>query len=290
MKRIYFDHNIYIHTLYNVYLFEFLRGLSVKNAQCLYSPAHIEEIYKVAVDNTSRYSEKMDELLRKINEITNGCEVFPTQEGLIFRQEDPLQCYERVRFFDTRNIVEEHSTQRFNIDSQHYKNMLSEDKHNQSVSNIEYDKIWDYSVVRNILQDMQNNIDMLIDRNNSSPEVQLWRIIGIDKTLPESFDFKKGNYSHLKTSHNELEYTMESLFRILNYSGYYADKDKRTSVSGTHDVSHAIYATKADCLFSTDKRFVQKCKAVYYFIGINTQVYHCDFDNILVTIKKAIES
>lgn len=54
---VYLDHNIYIEALEN----KKLRNLLVKpteKLQCLYSPAHMEEIYRVDADKTSKYHSK----------------------------------------------------------------------------------------------------------------------------------------------------------------------------------------------------------------------------------------
>lgn len=85
----------------------------------------------------------------------------------------------------------------------------------------------------------------------------------VDKTLPDNFCLRRGNFAELEISHKQLEYTIEILFRILNFAGYCSEKSEQTSISGTHDVSHAIYATKADFLVTMDRRFAKKCKAVY---------------------------
>lgn len=60
-------------------------------------------------------------------------------------------------------------------------------------------------------------------------------------------------YDELKKSHKVLESVIEILFRVLNISGYNADKEEATTISVIHDVTHAIYATKANKLFSSSK-------------------------------------
>ena len=120
-------------------------------------------------------------------------------------------------------------------------------------------------------------------------EVQILRLLNIDKTLPDNFCLKKGNFVELEISHKQLEYTMEILFRILNYSGYFAEKSEQTSISGTHDVSHAIYATKADVLLTTDLRFAKKCKATYEFLGVKTKVVFCAQNEVMNFLKNISE-
>ena len=78
MKYLYLDHNIYIETLENTELRERLKSLSEENLQCVYSPAHIEEIYKVEANENSPYKDKMKELMNIISEVTNNMEILPT--------------------------------------------------------------------------------------------------------------------------------------------------------------------------------------------------------------------
>ena len=83
------------------------------------------------------------------------------------------------------------------------------------------------------------------------------------------------------------------MFRILNQNGYYSEKKVKTSISGTHDVSHAIYATVARWLLTADSRFYKKCEAVYTFLEVPTKVLLCTHDtiiNCLDTIIKSISS
>lgn len=106
-------------------------------------------------------------------------------------------------------------------------------------------------------------------------------LLNIYKTLPDDFCLKKGNFAELEMFHTQLECTIEILFRILNYSGYCAEKNVHTSISGTHDVSHAIYATKTAALITTDLKFSKKCRAVYEFLGVKTDVVFCTQNKLI---------
>lgn len=286
MKDIYLDHNIFIETLENQELDKFLKKVKDnKNVRFLYSPAHIEEIYKVVANTNSKNENKMDILLKNISDITDNYELLPTLKDIKIKKESPLECYRRVSDFDTRNRVESDSTRRYKVDKENYKKIIIDSKSNKSISTIEFDKIWDNEVVKQTFNELNKNIKEAINGFNNSIEVILAKMIGVDRSLSHDFCFKKGNYELLKNSYNDLEYTIEILFRILNYCGYNADKSERTNISGTHDVTHAIYATKADYLISTDSRFVKKCKAVYYYLGIKTQVIHVKQDEIIKILE-----
>lgn len=286
MKHLYLDQNIYIEALENQELRKKIKSLPNKNLQCVYSPAHIEEIYKVEANDDSRYKNKMKELMIVISESTNNMEILPTSSELIIKEEHPSQCYSRVKGIDTRGRVEQDSKTKFEVDTANYKKSLDADKHNSSISNIAPDKIWEFPKIKAALGELNENMDTIRNRYNNSIEVQLLGLINVDKKLPESFCFQAGNYSMLKSSHKQLEYTIEILFRLLNFYGYYAEKSEKTTISGTHDVSHSIYGTKADYFLSTDKRFVGKCQAVYQFLGVNTLLRYCKQEEIVDVIDK----
>ena len=86
------------------------------------------------------------------------------------------------------------------------------------------------------------------------------------KGLSKNFSFKKGNFNNLRNSFHDLEFTIQELFRVLNFCGYKGERKENTHTSRIHDVTHAIYATKSNYLISADSKFVDKCKAVYYYL------------------------
>ena len=290
MEYLYLDHNIYIETLENMELRERLKTLSKENLQCVYSPAHIEEIYKVEANENSQHKDKMKELMNIISEVTNNMEILPTDSELMIMKEHPKQCYFRVKGIDTREQVEQNGKIKFEVDTANYKRALAADKHNSFISTIEPDKIWEFPSIKAIINEFNENREKIISRYNSSLDVLFLELLNIDKRLPDSFSLQQGNFAILKSSHKQLEYTIEILFRILNFSGYYAEKSEKTTISGTHDVSHSIYATKADHIITTDKRFAKKCQAVYHFLGLNKLVIYCKQDKIIDEINKLLAS
>lgn len=73
------------------------------------------------------------------------------------------------------------------------------------------------------------------------------------------------------SSHRKTERLISTLFNVLESIGYRGEKMKKT-VSRLHDVSHAIYASKADIFVTADARFAAKCEAVYDYAGVPTKV------------------
>ena len=175
MKNLYLDHNVYIEALENERLNASLRGLMDKKIQCLYSPAHIEEIYKVVANEKSQYKNKMKELINFISIVTSDMEVIPTNTELVIKKEHPKVCYSRVSSIDTRERVKEDSCIKYTEDKNNYLKLLHEDKHNSSLSSIEPEKIWESPIIVKYILDFNNNIDFVIEKYNTSLEVQIGR-------------------------------------------------------------------------------------------------------------------
>lgn len=208
----------------------------------------------------------MKKLISIISSITSDMDVLPTSTELIIMKEHPNVCYFRVAKIDNRERVVDDSHRKYVVDSNNYKKLLDDDKHYSSLSNIDSEKIWETPLVSKCIAEFNKNIDLMIEENNISRDVLLLSLCNIDKTLPPNFCFKQGNFPEIKVSHTQLEYTIEILFRVLNYFGYYSGKSEKAAVSGTHDISHAIYAMKSDVLISTDRRFAKNVRQFINFL------------------------
>ena len=167
----------------------------------------------------------------------------------------------------------------------HYKPIMKKNKCYRNISNIPPDKIFDYDLVKSKIDELNHNIEVEINKYNLNLENLILSLLGCSKKLPDDFCFEKNRYALMIHDHTQLEYTIEILFRILNYCGYNAEKKEKTAISGTHNVSHAIYATAADYFFTTDKHFALKCEAVYNYLGIKTRIIYCDVSNIISKIE-----
>lgn len=286
---LYLDHNVYIDCLEDNDLLNFIiNSRDKKQINIFYSSAHIEEIYRAEKD-----AEKKDKnydsglkLMYIIDKITNSKDIFPRSDGLVIRHEGTKCVYKRVSGIDTTKIVEDYSLSRFHIDDANYKD-LAADKHNTSISNLSESEIWEHSAVKGIINDYNNKRKKIIEFNNNSLEVVLLLKCGINKRLPLDFSIVPNIYkTRLKKSHTELEYTIEFLMRVLNFCGYYAEKTENAAISATHDTTHCIYATATEKLITMDKRFSMKCRAIYKFLGVDTQVIYC---NDAQAVRNAID-
>ena len=87
---------------------------------------------------------------------------------------------------------------KLNRDRKHYKALVEKNKHYSSIPNIEPEKIWDNELVKEIIDNWNDNIKKLIVQYNKSEDVVALSLRGIDKTLPDDFCFQKGNYNKLQ--------------------------------------------------------------------------------------------
>lgn len=286
MKYCYLDHNILIESLNNSSIDKAIRELIDYDIQCVYSPAHIEEIYKALIEKGDTYQQTANKLLHAISDYTNNTEFLPSLFGVAIKKESPFICYKRVSGFDTTERVYSDSAERFISDKNNYQKMQEDDKKNKYISNIPYDQIWKQDAIINTLNEINRNIKIVIEQQNQSMDTFIASLRGWDFRLPENFKFTEGSYPYLQNTQYELTYTIEILFRILNHNGYYRDKKVETSISGTHDVSHAIYATKANWFITTDERFANRCKAVYFYLGVPSDVIFCKMNEIKEQIER----
>lgn len=277
--KIYLDHNVYINCQKCGWLKDFIATkCDSEHIQVLYSPAHIEEVYRVDALPDSPHKIGTAKLLKIIDEITHSTDILPSDKGLVIRHEKTSTVYERVKGIDTTDIVEQDSKARFQADSEHYTRMREEDRQNQFISTKAPAEIWEHPEVKRYVDDFNEHSRDIVRAYNNSPRTLFTMLLSqTDRRLPENLCLTKGSYNtRLKHSHKELEYTIEILMRILNLCGYNGEKSEEYALSSTHDTTHCIYATAADCIISMDKRFSRKCEAIYSFLGVDTQVIFCD--------------
>jgi len=72
-----------------------------------------------------------------------------------------------------------------------------------------------------------------------------------------------------------LEHVFEILMNYLEEIRF-RPEDVKKSRSRMHDVTHAIYATKADIFVTGDDRFYHKVRVAYNFLGVPTKVLFLD--------------
>ena len=277
MKYIYLDHNVYIETLEDNDLYDFLNAeKNNKDIKFLYSPAHIEEIYKVKSNGNSKFKDKMEPLMLNISEITCNSELSPSKKNIILRRENPLDCYRRIESNDTTKIIEYIGDISRREDCEKFDSLSR--KEQKSISTIPFNEILENEIIKSELAKLDNSIK----------KYNLACALMNKKGLTKNFSFKKGNFNNLRNSFHDLEFTIQELFRVLNFCGYKGERKENTNTSRIHDVTHAIYATKSNYLISADSKFVDKCKAVYYYLGVATEVIYTKLNNIKNTLNDII--
>lgn len=222
----YLDYNIYIYALSDESIAQVVECLKKKSVQFFYSPAHVEEVYKAFVEEGKNYLENKEKILCQISKFTNNMEYLPSTAGIKIEKESPFECYKRVAGIDTTQRIEFDGKEKYQIDKTYYKQLCDKDKTYKNMSNVEFDKIWDYDDIVNTISQCNNNMQEIVKKYNSSCEKLFFKLLGIDRDLPEDLEIYQGMYSEIKNCHKVLEFVIEILFRMLNMYGYNAEKKK----------------------------------------------------------------
>jgi len=209
-----------------------------------YSPAHLEEVANIKKSNLPS-EEIMNLVTQNINgiiDITGYYEYLPN-EKIISKLEDPMLCFYRViKDYDKTTtyaefLHEKLFQERFGV---------KDDYIIANIGNLNpYDLFENVNVKRALL---------VFCKNDSSEIVKL----------------KEHNYLCEK-----LTYSIDNLVCFLELIGFYSDRLNQYR-SNLHDISHLIYASKADYFVSGDKKTRCKAKAVYSFLNIETKVIDKD--------------
>ncbi|MOA10043.1 hypothetical protein D3C78_1299130 [compost metagenome] len=83
------------------------------------------------------------------------------------------------------------------------------------------------------------------------------------------------SWESISISHQVLEHVFEILMNYLEELRFKPEKVKMAR-SRMHDVTHAIYATKANFFVTGDDRFCHKVRVAYTYLGVPTKIMHLD--------------
>jgi hypothetical protein len=277
-----------------------------------YSPAHIEEI-EVMYRGKNADTELVDKKMHFISVISHNYELYAPEGKVILKEEKPSVCMKRVTDVYEDTLLAEANDKFFHAyrDEKSFKayfqdlENLNTLKRLQSYCEEKYQQkeiyglayilissyIEEFSKIRNKLrsslpisdnQKLFTNLRTKYSFDNAqelrdiSPEdiFNKKEVIYFIESENEEIDLSL-KYNDLKDSHQRLENHLESLFKILEQIGYKSE-GKNKSRSAMHDMTHAIYATKADYFVTRDKKFGQKTKAIYHHLGIKTEVLTID--------------
>lgn len=315
MKKIYLDYNIFLDIIERQAT-DFVPVLKERGYNFLYSPAHIEEIARGIESNNVSVNKSLDNL-HGIGEITNNIELFPYyndgskvietpygKKGIVIIKENPLDCFERVHGKIASNKHAENSQ----------KSVLT-DGHNKFASSSQDEKQFTLSLInkqnpiKDIL-DLPENKELLISgfislqsKSDASHELasngyplhpydeHVVRLI--DELARYKVETNYNYYSFLarellsnpakcfykmKSRFSFIENMIDIVMRELMRHGYKLEPIKKAE-SSLHDHTHAIYACACDYFISKDRRFIEKTKATYSYLGIETIVIDANNPN-----------
>jgi hypothetical protein len=197
-----------------------------------YSPAHIEEIaniYRSAADDRSvgKYIYKHIDFIRKL---TRGKVYLPDKDihaPTRILTEDPAICLQRViDLYELTYFAEENED--------FLRNCIPE------------------SVLKSTLADVLTNPKFC-----EILQARIWNRGYFEEGLAKG--------PSLRQNHSKLTAAIDILVRSLHEAGFGLEKKNKTR-SVIHDVSHTIYATRADYFISNDQKLISKVKIIYKYL------------------------
>lgn len=260
-KIVYLDYNIF--ESYRANDVEGLRSLvdSLKSEYRLpYSPAHMEDLASsigwrdFEEAEIKPFLKLCESRLQNVIDISNMLEIFPGEGNHPTRliEEHPGKCLIRVlNHFDRNRYLD--VRERMMLDQM--KAADTNGERSSIVSNLppEFLSIPEYAV------QLQEKFEASYDLMNNKRQAGL-----VDLKWPS-----------ISQSHAVLEHVFEILMNHLEEIRFRPENVKK-SRSRMHDVTHAIYATKADFFVTGDERFFHKVKVAYSFLGVPTKILSLD--------------
>lgn len=280
--RVYLDYNIYNRICGNIIDDKIFKN---KNVNIFLSVAHAEEYYKACKnDIDSKNYEKLTDIFNEMISLTPFGVLNPSKTRIKNINEKFSGCLERVKKYDTSDIVNNNGKAVHEIQKETVESYVKNNKKVINYSNLSCNEIWNQKEII----DKLNKFPEYIDNYKERTFMQIASFYGFEQTKSicnnnyDKFQLKENCYSKLKDNYALLECVIEFLYNVLGECGYNRDKQERTSISGIHDIQHLIYATYCNYFISEDKTFLKKAKAVYTYLGIETQMIDVfEFENII---------
>lgn len=247
---VYLDYNLFIDYISNNENKKDQIDLLKSDYIFLYSGAYLEELANTGYKNDeSKRKEVIQKDLEELSRLTNNIGLRPSTDcGIVIVEEHPRFSYDRVtRFIDLTKKAEA-GNEEFLVNRKMHRNTLLSLKIKEGALNgIEPKEIF----FNKNLKDFLLSDGMICDLYLIEDKSKLWK--------------------ELSNNYSKLEYYIEKLFNILELVGYNSEPNKK-SRSRLHDVTHVIYATKANYFVTEDKKLKTKTEAIYSFLGVPAQV------------------
>lgn len=239
-EKIYLDQNIISMCVNDKNFKEYILFLKNKNYQFIYSPSHIEEIFKI------KQKEDQEHFMNSIREITDN--ILCVKHGLdyIFVREDPVYSIKRIELYNgTTQAIEECKI----ITSKDRDRYL--EKYNIRKHKIDLGK-------------KEEKDDILNDLNDEDFSELM--------TYSYTYKFKvKNDFKNIKSG-NDFLHAIYTLSHALELLGYKIDKGERVIKSGVHDIEHLIYGAYSNYFVTNDDNFRLRAHQIYKFLGIKTKI------------------
>ncbi|HGK4312560.1 hypothetical protein [Klebsiella pneumoniae] len=307
MKKIYLDYNIFLDILERE-TSDFSSILKNKEFTFVYSPAHIEEVAR-GIQSGRVDMDKSLKNLSGIGELTNNTELFPYyndgsnvleapfgKKGIIVIRERPLDCFTRVYDNIASNAHAEKS-QKEVLNDGHNKFKLTSSKEKETLlDSINKKNPIDILTLSKNKNRLIHGFISLQSKADASQELisnglslhpydeNINRLV--ERVAQYKIETTNGYYNFLAnellSDPSKCFYKMKGVFsfienmidivmRELMRHGYKLEPLRKTE-SSLHDHTHAIYATACDYFISKDRRFIEKTKATYSYLGVKTIV------------------
>lgn len=237
----YFDFNIFE----QIEKQELVSLVKSKNIIIVFSPIHLEEVYRMRIDIFQ------DIRLKTIADLTKNHVIMMRDEYLEIYNEEPNYFYQRV----LENISLSEALENKRIIKSNDRAVFFE-----TIQNEKYSRALD-----------NQDIFSLID------EKLFYQLLFFSGCHFQIDEFKK---SDKKVS--QISQMIYALYDVLDNIAFTIDSKKnnnRAIRSSIYDIEHLIYATGCEHLITTDKKFARRAMQIYSFMNIETKILfiHKDF-------------
>lgn len=231
-KVVYLDQNIISNAAKDKEIGKLLQEISVaRDLQFVYSPAHIEEAYKIP------RPESLEEFLSFLTQLTGNFSLQPGKNNEVeLFSELPEYPFKRVASSPEAASAVESNKVLKDFDRLIHFPEYDTEEHKREIAN------------------RKSVFDSLSDE-------EFRKVIFHS---PSSL-LSKASYKNL-SSHSAILHAIYTLHATLDLLGYRLDTKEKTLRSSAHDIEHLIYGTAADYFITADSGLAARAKQIYSFI------------------------
>lgn len=220
------------------------------------STAHVEE-YFLATKNDLKNSHIENNNERKLLMTSLRLKgiLNPSNTRIINKPEMFDDCLERVKQYDTTDIMVQSGGTNYEEQSKFFKDLRLAKPDVLNNSNLSPKEIWDKDEVKCEL----TKFPEYVEKQNALVFPGLKCVYGTRKALKlasskiiVSFEKKKQCFKEISNQYSRMEIIFEFLHSTLNKCGYNRDKKVATVISGIYDTTHSIYGTYCNYFVSSD--------------------------------------